>query len=209
MSMEYNMLRKIMICGIIYSMIIGPKDLKEAQTLFGPCSAAAMIMILKKSQYDGEDSPISTLIMKRFIGEFNNKNYSKQRPKITFSSFSTGPNMIYTDIKYQLVGISSRQIESIKRISIEKYWLYNFEGFFVPHSGKWGNHQYDPIMINEALHYFNTSDNYNKFFLLRGIINRNKKSPHITDLEFHKIQLYTFKEIYEIINGHKTLPTWC
>ena len=182
-------------------MNIGPIDLKEVFTLFGECTAVPMLMLLKKSKVDNEQSPISPLIMKLFVDRFNNPNYTGCRPEIE-CHIKNMLNVGSVDMTYHMKGVACKQIETVRRISDgSHYWIYRFEGFFVPVKGNWGGKQYNQAMKRLTLKCFKNTIFNGKIFLLRGVIDRNKKSPYISKMEFHKIESFDYEKVMGIINN--------
>ena len=180
-------------------MNIGPKNLEDADTMFGPYIAIPMLMLLKKHLIDNEHHPIHLSVMSSFVDEFNNPNYKGNRPEIQWCS--NIKNVGSVNITFRMVGTICYEFEKTKRISDGSYyWIYRFEGFFVPLEGTWGNKRYNLTMRRIVLKHFGGAIYNGSVHLLRGVINQNKKQPHTSKIEFHKIENFDYGTLMNIIN---------
>lgn len=179
-------------------MNIGPSTLKDAETMLGgPCVAIPMLMLLKKQSNDNDRPPISFETMTCFVDQFNHSNYSGKRPEILMTDIKgAGAN-----VTYRMIGVVCRQFEKTKRLSYDSfYWMYTFEGFFIPVRGIWGGKQYNLSMRRIAVKRFEEYIHNNMVYVLRGNVTKNKESNRIWNIEFYRTECFNFEKVIGIVN---------
>ena len=182
-------------------MNIGPSSLKAAETMLGgPCVGIPMLMLLKK-QPDDAAPPISIETMQNFVSEFNHSSYTGKRPMRQLAALKKDIGVV--DIMLSMMGVTCKQFEKTKRISEGSfYWIYLYEGFFIPVKGIWGDKRYNLSMRRVVLKYFDECIRNNMIYVLRGVVTKNKESNRIGHIEFYNVECFSYAKISGIVNDN-------